>query len=109
MAAETCKQIGTAFDGREQSESIDGAAGAVGDFTVGTIFNADDDGRLGGALFLARGEDADDAAMPTIAVDEEEPVGAKFSIRFEALLDNGERSSLHIAALAIEAFELGSQ
>ena len=59
-------------------ESIDGAAGSVGNFAVGAIFNADDDGGLGGALDDARSEDADDAAMPAVAVDDEEAVGGDF-------------------------------
>ena len=76
MAAEASEEIGAAFDGVEQMKAVDGAAGAVGH----AVFDADDDGRLGGALDDARGEDADDAAMPAVAVDDEQAVGGEFGV-----------------------------
>ena len=78
VAAKAGEEIGAGFDGGEEDESVDGAAGAVGNFAVGAVFNADDDGRLGGALDDARGENADDAAMPAVAVDDEKAVGSDF-------------------------------
>ena len=79
VAAETREEIGAGFDGGEQGKSVDGAAGAVGDTAIGAVFDADDDGGLGGALDDARGENADDAAMPAVAVDDEKPVGGEFA------------------------------
>ena len=76
VAAEAGEEIGAGFDGGEQREAVDGAAGAVGH----AVFDADDDGRLGGALDDARGENADDAAMPAVAVDDEQAVGGEFSV-----------------------------
>ena len=72
VAAEAGEEIGAALDGVEQVEAVDGAARAVGD----AVFNADDDGGLGGALDDARGEDADDAAMPAFAIDDQQAVGS---------------------------------
>ena len=74
VSAETGEQVGAAFEGVEQLETIDAATGAMGDSTVGAVFNADDDGRLGGAFDDTRGEDAEDAAMP-VGVVEDEDVG----------------------------------
>ena len=80
VAAEAREEVGADLDGGEQQEAVDGAAGAVGDSAIGAVFNADDDGRLGGALDDARGEDADDAAMPAVAVDDEQAVGGNFCV-----------------------------
>ncbi len=85
VAAEASEEIGAGFDGGEKGESVDGAAGAVGH----AVFNADDDGGLGGALDDARGEDADDAAMPAVAIDDEKAVGGEFGIGGEAGFDGG--------------------
>ena len=105
MAAEAREKIGAGFDGVEQLESVDGAAGAVRD----AVFDADDDGRLGGAFDHARGEDADDAAMPAVAVDNEQALGGKFGVGGETSLDCGEGAGFGFAALAIEALELGGE
>ena len=105
VAAEASEEIGAGFDGGEEHEAVDGAAGAVGY----TVFDADDDGRLGGALDDARGEDADDAAMPAVAVDDEEAVGGDFRVGCEAGFDGGERGGFHVAALAVEALEFGGE
>ena len=86
MAAEAGEEIGAGFDGGEEREAVDGAAGAVGDFSLGAVFNADDESRLGGALDYARGENADDAAMPTVAIDDEEAVGNDFGGWSESVL-----------------------
>ena len=102
VAAEAREEIGAGFDGVEQLESVDGAAGAVRD----AVFNADDDGGLGGAFDDARSEDADDAAMPAVAVDDEQARGGKFGVGGEARLDGGECAGFGFAAFAIEAFEL---
>ena len=71
VAAEAREEIGAGLDGGEEREAVDGAAGAVGH----AVFHADHDGGLGGALDDARGENADDAAMPAVAVDDEQAVG----------------------------------
>ncbi len=83
MAAEAGKEIGAALDGVEQLEAIHRAAGAVGH----AVFDADHDGGLGGALDDARGENADDAAVPAFAVDDQQAVGGQFRIGGEARLD----------------------
>ena len=46
MASKAREEIGATFDGGEQGKSVDGAAGAV----RYSVFNADDNGRLGGAF-----------------------------------------------------------
>jgi len=70
VTAETGEELGAGFDGVEQLKAVDGAAGTVGD----ALFNADDNGRFGGALDNALGEDADDAAVPTLAIDHKQAV-----------------------------------
>ncbi len=92
VAAEAREEIGAAFDGVEQLKSVDGAAGAVGDAIA--VFHADDDGRLGGALDHARGENADDAAMPAVAVDDQQAVGGEFAHRV------ARRASMAVSAAA---------
>ena len=109
VAAEAGEQVGAGFDGFEQRESIDGATGAVGDWTLGRVFHVDDDRGLGGALDHARGEDADDAAMPAVAVDDEQAAGGKFGVLRKACFDCGERGSFGLAALAIEQLEIGGE
>ena len=54
-------------------------------------------------------EDADDAAMPALAVDDEQPVRNQFVVAGKALLDYAQRGSLGIAPLAIQPFELGGK
>jgi len=105
VTAEAGEEIGAAFDGVEEMESVDGAAGAVSD----TVFNADDNGGLRGALDDARGEDADDAAVPAFAVDDEEAVGGEGVFGCEAFFDDGEGGGFGVAALTVEALELGGQ
>ena len=73
VAAEAGEEIGAAFDGVEQLKAIDGAAGAMRH----AVFDADHDGGLGGALDDARGQDADDAAMPAVAIDDQQPFGGE--------------------------------
>jgi hypothetical protein len=105
VAAEAGEEIGAALDGVEQMEAIDGAAGAVGD----TVFYADHDGRLGGALDDAGGENADDAAVPAVAVNEQQPVDSQLVVRSEADFNGGECGGLGLAALVVEPLELGGQ
>jgi hypothetical protein len=83
VAAEAREEIGAAFDGVEQLKAVDGAAGAVRH----AVFDADHDGRLGGALDDARGENADDAAMPAVAVDDQQAVGGEFGVGGQAGFD----------------------
>ena len=86
-------------------KAVDGAAGAVRH----AVFDADHDGRLGGALDHARGQDADDAAMPAVAVDHQQAAGGKFGVVGKARFDGGQRRGFGVAALAVEPFELGGQ
>ncbi len=83
VAAEAGEEIGAALDGVEELEAVDGAAGAVGH----AVFDADNDGGFGGALDDARGEDADDAAMPAFAVDQQQAVGGDFGVAGQQSLD----------------------
>jgi hypothetical protein len=53
------------------------------------VFHADHDGRLGGALDNARGENADDAAMPAFAVDTSRR-SALVRVGGEALFDHAQ-------------------
>ena len=76
MATEAREEIGAGFNSFEQLESIDGAAGAVRD----AVFDADDERGLGGSFDHARSEDANDAAMPAIAIDDDQACCGKFSI-----------------------------
>ena len=105
VAAESGEEIGAALDRIEKMEAVDGAAGAVGNFAVGAILDADNDGGLGGALDDTRGEDADDAAMPAFSIDDKEAIGDEFGVGGEALLDDAESGGFSVASLAIEALE----
>ena len=67
VAAEAGEDFVTALDGFEQMKAGNGAAGTVG-FAV---FPRDDDGRLAGLVDDARGENADDAAVPVVAVHDD--------------------------------------
>ena len=105
MAAEASEEIGAGFDGGEKREAVDRAAGAVGD----AVFDADDEGGLGGALDDARGENADDAAMPAVAVDDEEAVGCNFGVGAKTGLDNGKRGGFDVSALPLARRRDGSR
>ena len=105
MSAETREEIAAGLDRLEQRKAIDGSAGAVGD----AVFDADHDGRLGGALDHARSENADDAAMPAVAVDHEQAVGGEVGVVGEARFNGGERRGFGVAALAIEPLKLGGE
>ena len=104
VAAEAREEIGAGLDGVEELKSVDGAAGAVGD----AVFDADDDGGLGGALDDAGGEDADDAAMPAFAIDDRRPVGGEFGDGGEADFDGCEGCGFGVAALAVESLSLAA-
>ena len=109
VAAEAGKEIGARLDSGEEGEAIDGAAGAVGDFSLGAVFDADDESGLGGALDYARGENANDAAMPTVAIDDEETVGNEFGAGRKLCFDDGQCGSFDVATFAIEALEFCGQ
>ena len=108
VTAEAGEEVGAAFEGVEELKSVNAATGAVGDFAVGSVFDADYDCGLGGPFDYTGGEDADDTAMPAVAVNDEEAVGGEFWIG-EAGLDRGERGGFSVAAFAVEAFELGGE
>jgi len=105
VATEAGEEIGAGFDGGEERKAVDRAAGAVGD----AFFEADDDGGFGSALDDARSKNTDDAAVPTVAVNDEEAVGGDLGVGREAGFNDGERGGLDIAALAIKALEFGSE
>ena len=92
------------LDGVEQMEAGDRAAGAVGL----AIFVRDDQRGLTGAVDHARGEDADDAAMPAVAVDDDadrDDRGISCSMR----VDLGEHRIFGGAAFGVEPVELLSR
>ncbi len=72
VAAEADEDVVAAFERFEQMEAGDGAAGAV----CFAVLVAEHERRAPGALDHARGEDAEHAAMPAFAVDDQaaEPV-----------------------------------
>ncbi len=70
VAAETSEKVSAGFDCIEQLKPINRAARAIGH----AIFNADHDSGFGSAFDHARGEDADDAAMPAVAVNNQQPI-----------------------------------
>ena len=76
VAAKAREQIGAAFDGVEQLESVDRPARAMSH----VVFDADDDSRLGRALDHARGQNADDAAMPALAIDDQQAICGQLRI-----------------------------
>ncbi len=80
MTTEAREEVGAGFDGVEQLKSVDGSARTVGN----AVFNADDERRFGGAFDNARSEDADDAAMPAVAIDNDEARRSQFLIGGEA-------------------------
>ncbi len=82
-------------------EAGDGAAGAVGL----AIFVAEDERGTAGALDHARGEDAEHAAMPAVAVDDE---AAELIDRARGQhgVDLGEDGGLGGAAVGVELIEL---
>ena len=86
VAAKTSEEAGAAFQGIEELEPINATTGTMGD----AVFNADNNGGLGGAFDHARGEDADDTAMPAVAVDEQEVISGEFFIAGQTGLDGGE-------------------
>ncbi len=105
VTAEAGEEIGAAFEGVEELESVDGAAGAVGH----AVFHTDDDGGLGGALDDAGGEDADDATVPTVAGDDEHFVGGELGFGGEAVFNLAEGLSFGFAAVEVELLELGGE
>ena len=109
VAAEAREQLRAAFDGVEQLKAVNGAAGTVGDFAFEAFLDADDDRRLGGAFDHARGQNADDAAVPAFAVDHQQMVGVQLRIGRQTGFDGDERSGFRVSALAVEPFQLGGQ
>ena len=67
VAAEADENIVAAFKRFQQMEAGDGAAGAV----RLAVFVAEHERGMAGALDDARGEDAEHAAMPAFAIDDQ--------------------------------------
>ena len=105
MAAETGEKIGAGFDGFEQLEAVDRSTRAVRH----AVFHADHDGRFGGALYDARSQDADDTAMPSIAIEHEQSFGGECGVVGQAVFDGFEHEGFGVAAFAIQALELCCQ
>ena len=82
MAAEPDEQIGAALERVEHVEVRDAAAGAVRDVAV----DRQHDRRLVIRVDQLRRGDADDAAMPAVAADDEDVVGADRRIGLDRLL-----------------------
>ena len=95
VAAEAGEEVCAALDGVEQLEAIHRAAGAVGD----SVLNADHDGWFRGPLHHARCQNADDAAMPALAVDDQQPVGGQFRVAAQTSFDGREGSGFGRSAV----------
>jgi len=102
VSTEAGEKIGACLDGRKQRKAVDGAARAVCD----TVFNTDDDGRLRGPLDDTGCEDADDSAMPPIAVNHKQARRDELSICSELRLNCLKGGGLCVAAFAVQAIEL---
>src|SRR5882672_9464182 len=82
-------------------EGSDGAAGAVGFSAIVRKHQR----RASVALDYTRGRDADDAAMPTVAVDHHAIRVVQRWFLFEAGLDGLQNTAFFFLALAVELIE----
>jgi hypothetical protein len=76
VSAEAGEEACAAFDGVEQRKAVHRAARAVSH----AVLDADDNGRLGGALNHARGQNTDHAPMPAVPVHHEQALSGQFRI-----------------------------
>ena len=70
---------------------------------------ADDDRRLGRALHYTRSQDADDAAMPSVAIEHKHRFGGQSLFGSQALFNRLEHEGFRIATLEVEPFEFCGQ
>src|SRR6201994_729041 len=101
VAAEADEDTVAALERFEQMEAGNGAAGAVGL----AIFVTEDERGTTGALDDARGEDAEHAAMPSVAVDDE-TAELIDRTRCQHDVDLGKDLGLGGAAFGVELIEL---
>src|ERR1039457_1837677 len=98
MSAETGEQLRTRFQSIQQVKWPDGAARAVRYLAVA----GDDKRRPAVALDHARGRDADDAAVPAIAVNHHAEGIAQSGVFFNASLNSLHDSPLFFLPLGVE-------
>uniref|UniRef100_E6QIG2 Uncharacterized protein n=1 Tax=mine drainage metagenome TaxID=410659 RepID=E6QIG2_9ZZZZ len=105
VSAKAGEKIGAGFDGLEQRETVDGAPRAVGD----AVLDAEDECWFGRAFNDARGEDADDAAVPAVASEDEDFFVLQRGVRGEPCVNGLKRGSFGGAALGVELFKFLSE
>ena len=71
-----------------------------------SVFHTNDKRGPGSALHDTRGENADDATMPSVTIENEKMLGSKGFIGDKPLFDCREHRCLGIAPFAIQAFKL---
>src|SRR5580692_11307222 len=104
VSAEADEDVVAAFERFEQMEAGDGAAGAVGL----TVFMTQNECGAACALDHTRGEDAEDAAMPSFAVDDEAALlvdRARSKHGIELDFDLVEHGLFGSAAIGVELIE----
>ena len=69
------------------------------------LFHAHHNCRLGRALHYARSKNADDAPMPAVAVDNQQPVSRQFLVGGQPLFNHAQRCGLCIAPFAIQPLQ----
>ena len=105
MAAELDEQIGAVFERAEHVEVGDAAAGAVRDVAV----DRQHDRRLVIRVHELRRGDADDAAMPALAADDEDVVGADRRVGLDRLLRLRDELRLFLLASQVLVVQLLGQ
>ena len=103
MAAEASEQLLAAFDRVQQMKARDRAAGAVGL----AAFERDHHRRTPHTVDHARGQNADDAAMPPFSFDHD--AAARLEARFfpQPALYLVEHGGFGLLTFAVQAVELG--
>ncbi len=102
MPAKAREQIRAAFDCMQQLKAIDRSPRPVSH----PLLNAHHDRRLRRPLHHARGKNTDDPAMPAIAIDHQQSIGAQLSIFSEPLFNHRQRERLSLAPLPVEPLQL---
>src|SRR6185295_7947074 len=89
-------------------ESRDGSAAALADDSFAVGIERNQDRRLAELLDDARGDDADDAGVPTVPAENDRPAIVAVELLFLDLLDaRVENAALDRLPLAIELLQLG--
>ena len=102
MAAEPEEEVGAVLERAEHVEVGDAAARAVGDVAV----DREHDGRLVIRVDELRRGDADDAAMPALAADDEHVVGADRRVGLDRLLRLGDELGFLLLAPQVLVVQL---